>query len=358
MGSALTKTLRRTSFGMRKLRTDSPYYQDAIASYSSLEGENEKEEPVKRKILPIAPALSPTFSVMSYNVLADVNVIDNGQYRYTPKWALPFSYRFQNIVKEIEFYNPDIVCLQEVDHDDEIAKYFESKGYGSEFSPRGGRFPEGCQTLYKTDKFTLVDIERIRFNQIVEEYGVNKRDYKRSNIAQALVFQMNGFNFPLLLGNTHLYWDPSYEYVKVAQAHYLMHYLDSIKKKHKTDFPTVLCGDFNSNPTSRVYELIVRGLPKERAKRKDVLLHTHNSKLVSSYKCRNDPPTNFSSVFTGTLDYIFYSKQNLSLTSLLEEATKEFPPLQKYSACPNPAMPSDHVPILATFAIEPTKSEK
>ena len=349
----MTRALRRTEYGMRKLRTDTPYYKDMHASsMMSMSTYPNREEPYIRQMVDYRRPTAPTFSVMSYNILAEVNVIDNGQYRHTPSWALEYPYRIQNIIKEIETYDPDVVCLQEVDHDDEIAQHFEKRGYLSEFHPRGGRFPEGCQTLYKSSKFTLLDAERIRFNQIVEEYGVNKKDFRRSNIAQVLLLQMNGFDVPLCVSNAHLYWDPSFEYVKVAQAHYLMHQIDSIKKKHKRPFSTVLCGDFNSLPDSRVYELIKRGLPKERAKRKDVLLHAHGTPLTSAYERRGDPATNFAIMFSGPLDYIFYSKDTLSVNSLLEEATLKSPPLVKYSAAPNPVMPSDHVPLVAVFSCE------
>ena len=358
MVGMLTKCLRRTSFGMKKLRSDFPVYNGNSATIcdvidtSSFTNESQYEEPYIRKMRNIKGATAPTFSIMSYNILAECNLIDNGQYRHSPSWALPVQYRLNNIVKEIETYNPDIVCLQEVDHADEISEALYKKGYSSEFHARGGRFPEGCQTLFKSEKFKLVHVEKLRFNQMIEEYGVNKRDFKRSNVAQLLVLELDGYNNSIIVGNTHLYWDPSFEYVKLAQAHFLMHSIDNLKKKQKKDYPVVVCGDFNSKPDSRVYELIKRGLPKERAKRKDILLHTHQTPLVSAYESIGDPYTNFASVFNGTLDYIFYSNSSLSVTSLLEEVNADSPPLQKYKYAPNPIMPSDHIPIMATLALE------
>lgn len=351
MGGVHTKLLRRTRFGMQKLRADTPYYRKEGLSYSTEENQGQ-EAPVQRETVTIRRAKAPSFSIMSYNTLAESNIVDTDRYKHTPKWALPFEYRLENMIKEIEMYNPDIICLQEVDHDDKFASKLESKGYHSEFHCRGGRYADGCQILYKYKKFSLIDSEKLRFNRIIEEYNVPKKDFKRSNIAQVMVFKVEGFNFPLLIGNTHLYWDPSSEHVKLAQAHYLMHNIDRIKSKHKSDFSIVLCGDFNSIPNSRVYELITKGLPKERAKRKDCLLYSHQSPLVSAYQSRNEPHTNFASVFCGTLDYIFYSKKNLSLNSLLHEVDSSYPPLKKYSAGPNPSMASDHVPIMATFSFE------
>lgn len=54
-----------------------------------------------------------TFSVLSYNVLADSNA-SSESYSYCPSWALSWPYRRQNLLREIVGYRSDIVCLQEV----------------------------------------------------------------------------------------------------------------------------------------------------------------------------------------------------------------------------------------------------
>lgn len=54
-----------------------------------------------------------TFSVLSYNVLADV-CATRERYSYCPTWALVWEYRRQKLVNEIIEYDADIICLQEV----------------------------------------------------------------------------------------------------------------------------------------------------------------------------------------------------------------------------------------------------
>jgi mRNA deadenylase 3'-5' endonuclease subunit Ccr4 len=49
------------------------------------------------------------------------------------------------------------------------------------------------------------------------------------------------------------------------------------------------------------------------------------------------------------LDYIWYSTDSLQLHSVLEEITKEDPPLKTYGSMPNPVLPSDHSSLLAKF---------
>jgi CCR4-NOT transcription complex subunit 6 len=54
-----------------------------------------------------------TFTVLSYNILADAYATSD-TYSYCPTWALSWTYRRQNLMREIIGYHADIICLQEV----------------------------------------------------------------------------------------------------------------------------------------------------------------------------------------------------------------------------------------------------
>jgi len=54
-----------------------------------------------------------TFTVLSYNILADAYATSDA-YSYCPTWALSWTYRRQNLLREIIGYHADIICLQEV----------------------------------------------------------------------------------------------------------------------------------------------------------------------------------------------------------------------------------------------------
>lgn len=56
---------------------------------------------------------SGTFTVLSYNILADVYATSE-TFSYCPSWALSWPYRRQNLLREIVGYCADIICLQEV----------------------------------------------------------------------------------------------------------------------------------------------------------------------------------------------------------------------------------------------------
>lgn len=56
---------------------------------------------------------SESFTVLSYNILSDAYA-SSEIYNYCPSWALSWTYRRQNLLREIVGYRADIVCLQEV----------------------------------------------------------------------------------------------------------------------------------------------------------------------------------------------------------------------------------------------------
>jgi len=61
------------------------------------------------------PAGSDTFTVFSYNILAEKYATPQ-MYGYTPSWALSWEYRKELILQEILAYSADIVCLQVTTH--------------------------------------------------------------------------------------------------------------------------------------------------------------------------------------------------------------------------------------------------
>ncbi len=61
----------------------------------------------------------------------------------------------------------------------------------------------------------------------------------------------------LVVANAHLYWHPGYEYVKLSQAHYLMHRLERFARDAKN--PVIVCGDMNSKPGSIVHSYLTQG---------------------------------------------------------------------------------------------------
>ena len=55
-----------------------------------------------------------------------------------------------------------------------------------------------------------------------------------------------------MVANTHLHWNPKFDYVKYAQAFYLQYKLSKFLQSRDLDVPVIVCGDFNSKPISSV----------------------------------------------------------------------------------------------------------
>ncbi|KAI7748793.1 hypothetical protein M8C21_013654, partial [Ambrosia artemisiifolia] len=137
----------------------------------------------------------------------------------------------------------------------------------------------------------------------------------------------------------------------------------------------LVCGDFNSVPGSAPHALLAMG--KVDPMHPDLAVDplgilrpatklTHTLPLVSAYssfarvgyeqqKKRVDPNTNeplFTNCtrdFIGTLDYIFYSADSLTVESLLELLDEDS--LRKDTALPSPEWSSDHIALLAEFRL-------
>jgi len=198
----------------------------------------------------------------------------------------------------------------------------------------------------------------------------------RDNVAQlVLLRQMKDANGKalrpgepgsrLLLCNTHLFWDPEYADVKLWQAHMLVRELEQFVAKERV--PVILCGDFNSEPHTSVTKLLGRNailgkvhstlLPEDMPSDpahilpgRDVL--SHGLMLQSAYASvmgRDPAFTNFTEGYKGTLDYVYFSSDQLAAVAVLNVPSDKA--LQEYSnkPLPNEQWPSDHLCLCADF---------
>lgn len=83
------------------------------------------------------------------------------------------------IYDELTGWDPDIICLQEVDKYFDLSFNLEKAGYLGSYKRRTGDMVDGCAMFWKSDKFRLIDKENIEFKQ----FGL------RDNVAQLSVFE-------------------------------------------------------------------------------------------------------------------------------------------------------------------------
>ncbi|XP_075475483.1 carbon catabolite repressor protein 4 homolog 1-like [Primulina tabacum] len=347
-----------------------------------------------------------TFSLLSYNILSDVYATSE-LYSYCPSWALSWTYRRQNVFREIIGYHADIVCLQEVqsDHFEEFfAPELDKHGYQALFKRKttevfNGNINtlDGCATFFRRDRFSHVKKYEVEFNKAAQSLtdalvpSAQKKNalsrLVKDNVALILVleakFGNQGIDNPgkrqlVCVANTHVNVHQELKDVRLWQVHTLLKGLEKIAAS--ADIPMLVCGDFNSIPGSAPHSLLAMGkvdpLHPELAVDPLGILRpaaklTHQLPLVSAYSSfarvgvglgleqrrRMDPATNeplFTNCtrdFIGTHDYIFYSADSLSVESLLELLDEDS--LRKDAALPSPEWSSDHIALLAEFRCKP-----
>ena len=332
---------------------------------------------------------SPSITIVTYNVLAEVYATSEKHY-HCPPLALLWEHRRENLVKEMIQYDADIVCLQEVQSDHFYAFFqpeLKKLGYAGLYKQKQREWysptVDGCATFYRMDRFDLWESKWIKFSDYAK--SLPSRFYK-DNIALNVILSFKNSNQRLCIANTHIHANPNNNDVKLFQVYYLLKELESLVQKN-CGIPLVICGDFNSIPGSAVHSLLTQGYVHSDHEDLNCGLYgelqpaemfQHTLPLVSAYssyfqcdleqaeiarKMNDDTRephfTNFSSDFRGTLDYILYSRTNLKVVSLLELMGEDE---VENGALPSPNCPSDHIALVAKFSYipipKPTRENK
>lgn len=343
-------------------------------------------------------------------------------YGYTPSDALSWEVRRNTLLKEIRSQDTDIVCLQEVDKENFTTFYrpqLAVDGYKGVYWPRGrahgmpeeeAKAVDGCATFFKDSVFILLDKHQIHFGNVAVarpdskgQDDVYNRLWQRDNIAVVIFLENRFTGDRLIVANTHTFWDPEYNDVKVIQAAILMEELARLAEKwckmgplmdksrfpvangengginnppppseqpqsaeYRTgaDIPLILCGDFNSTPSSTVFDLIMNGrLAEEHPDLQDRMYGnlkrhgmTHPFNLKSAYDSRDKLAfTNYTPHYVEVIDYIWYSANAFQVTEVLGNIDKEY--LRRVPAFPNYHFPSDHISLASEFRIKGKKTK-
>ncbi|KAK4557318.1 hypothetical protein RGQ29_007186 [Quercus rubra] len=337
--------------------TPSPIYREFISVEGSDSNSRSRPDGIR-------------FRLVSYNILAQVYV-KSSLFPHSPSPCLRWKARSQAILSVLKNFGADFLCLQ-----------------------RNGQKRDGCGIFYKQKSAELVLEAKIEYNDLVNSIqdgqilGDDKHDVptsgniraepenglelkkapedhgdpndprvrlKRDCVGIMAAFKLKDLpDHVVIVANTHLYWDPEWADVKLAQAKYLLSRLalfrTLVSNRLECTPSVVVAGDFNSTPGDKVYQYLISG----------------NSPLAPAVECledmpiplcsvyaftRGEPPfTNCTPDFTNTLDYILFSPtDNIKPVSFLE--LPELDSSDVVGGLPNYSHPSDHLPIGADFEI-------
>jgi len=319
--------------------------------------------------------------VTSYNILADyyADTEDGRQklFNYCAQYAIDIDYRKQLLIKEIMGYNSDILCMQEVDFkvfDLDLIPFLGDQNMNGVHDKKGTT-PEGLCTFYRTDRFELIENYGLNIGDTVKTHPAcqelfGKLQYNEklvsrftdlSTTLQIVLLKLKEFpNKYFVVANTHLYFHPDADHIRLLQIGFSMilveDYIKKFKEKYATDDISLLfCGDFNSVPECGIYKLMTEGhVPRNfidwTSKKEEAVV---NVELNQPYKimsaCGTPKFTNYTVGFQDCLDYIFYQTDKFVVTKVVEMPCEE--DLSLHNAIPSVVFPSDHIAIVAELDI-------
>ncbi|CAG2067896.1 unnamed protein product, partial [Timema podura] len=269
----------------------------------------------------------------------------NDNFVCCPDEALEWRTRRFHIVEELVGYNPDIICLQEVDHFNFLKKVLGSLGYSGMFFPKpdspclyikGNNGSDGCAIFYRKDKLELLKME----TRILEVWRVQS-----NQVAILLLLKLRGTGREICVATTHL----------KARNGALGALLSTLRNEQGKDFlefvrahagprPVLLCGDFNAEPTEPVYHTILSHEFLRLASAYASLSVRGEEPPYTTWKVREEGEV------CHTIDYVFYSRDSFSVDSLLE-----FPSGEDIGEgrVPSWNYPSDHFSLVCDLRFVP-----
>ncbi|KAG4072368.1 hypothetical protein HA402_004300 [Bradysia odoriphaga] len=319
------------------------------------------------------------FRVVTYNLLADLYA--NSDYSrtilfpYCPAYALAIDYRKQLFIKEIQGYNGDIVCLQEVDSKIfyfDLLPFLRLSDYVGTFKPKG-LTAEGLAIFFNSKKFSLIRNDGINIGEniptldifndlwlkIKDNEALVSRITDRSTAVQVTSVQALDSRKIVIVANTHLYFRPDADHIRLLQIAFCMKYVESIYHQIKLEFNVddndisiVFCGDFNSVPECGIFKLMTQQKIEEnfvdfQSNREEAVRDVSLSQPFQFKSAYVDLPkyTNYTVGFAACLDYIFYQPTNLRVIQTIPVPSEE--ELQAHTAIPCVVYPSDHISLVA-----------
>lgn len=375
-----------------------------------------------RKVAESKTADAERFTVMSYNTLCD-KYATQSQYGYTPQSVLSWERRKHVILAELREREPDVMCLQEIDgenYNEFFRPMLAENGYKGFFYPKSraktmpekdAKWVDGLVTFWKDSKFVCLDKRGIDINSTATNRpdmkgstDVYNRVMPRDDVATLVFLEQRQTGTRIMIGNIHMYWDPRYSDVKTVQAAVVIDQIakqaqaytkhppctdkaifryseeevdgaeakeplpepgPSMKYDEPAQIPFLMCGDFNSQPDSAVYELFstgkLEGDHEDFQDRKYGNLTTnglsHPFSLQSAYSAIGELPfTNHTPAFTKVIDYIWYSTPALQVTGVLGPVDEAY--ISRVPGFPNAHFPSDHLALVSEFVVKSKKELK
>ncbi|XP_065088381.1 nocturnin isoform X3 [Ochlerotatus camptorhynchus] len=341
---------------------------------------------------------SAQLRIFQWNMLSQTLGMHNDGFVRCPMDALTWECRRYQVVQEIVQSDPDIICLQEVDHFKFLQKILATQNYEGVFFPKpdspclyinDNNGPDGCAVFYKKHRLELIN----HFTRILEVWRVQS-----NQVAIAALFRTRDTNQEICVTTTHLKARKGALLSKLRneQGKDLLCFINGVAEKR----PVIVCGDFNAEPIEPIYstvlnynplglasaysELLAQEFPQLATNENDqnvlnmVPLQQHRNSIGSNHSVEDEcnlsiaertkaeqsaafepPYTTWKIREEGevchTIDYVFYSKDHITVKNCLmfpsgDEISPDRTPCYKY--------PSDHFSLVCDFELQSTSSNQ
>lgn len=339
-------------------------------------------------------AEKPRIAVMSFNLLSQ-HYVWKQVFGYLDQAYLDWAhYRFPLINETICQLPCDIMCFQELEclvYQNFWANNFPLKNYQLVYMRKPNpeywgnkptEFMDGVGVFINTDRFDILGHREINFGKYVSENpgrfditnDVSTRLIPRNTVALLVQLHDKLTGKTVYVSNTHLYWLPKFNDVKVIQTKILLNELQRyIKETSSQSDETphiIMCGDFNSTPDLLVFKLLDNeqisiGSTREFSSHNygvridGEVIHnnvvtnpfhltpTYGPLLEGNFRDRLDF-TSYTKSLTAVLDHIWVSTSQFEVCKVLGKVDNNYSELA--AGFPDKQFPSDHIPLVSEIS--------
>lgn len=147
----------------------------------------------------------------------------------------------------------NITVSQEVDRLDKIVPFLNNAGYSHVYTAGPGK-KHGCLIAFDKSMF-----EKAGETTVLYDSADRGTSFRTKNIGSIVALQSKTSpTLGLVVGTTHLFWHPSYNYERTRQAGLLLRTTVKFRDRlSRPNWPCILAGDFNFDPADPAYALLV-----------------------------------------------------------------------------------------------------
>jgi len=277
---------------------------------------------------------SPTVRVLQWNVLSQSLGSSIDKFVNCSSQTLDWNLRKWKLIEEIIKHDPDIICLQEVDHFRMLETALSSIGYRGHFVPKpdspclyvdNNNGPDGCAVFYKDHMFQKQSLH----TRTLSVWGV---DSNQVAVAMMLTHKQSGQTMTVVTTHLKARSGDINMMMRAEQGRDLVTWVDNVRD----NTPVILTGDLNAKPDEPVVEMITSN---------DVI------PLTSSYNLYTTSMTTCKVRQGGKeakmLDYILTSPELETVATLCLPSEDQLGP----SLLPSLQFPSDHLTLVADIQL-------